>query len=83
MSKTTCLFAVLVTVFACNQQESEPQTTEATEATEAMALTDEAVDEADLPVKEDFEDEAFEAIDEDNLESQIDALEKEIAGDTD
>lgn len=83
MSKSTCLFVALVTVFACNQQESEPKTNEATEATEAMALTDEAVDETDLPVKEDFEDEAFQAVDEDNLESQIDALEKEISADTD
>jgi hypothetical protein len=81
MSKPTLLFAVLVMVFSCNQQESEPKATEATEATEAMALTDEAVDEAELPVKEDFEDEAFGAIDEDNLEAEIDALEKEIAGD--
>ena len=49
---------------------------------ETAALTDDQVDSADLPVVEDFEDEANESINEENLEDQVAALEKEIDGDT-
>ena len=66
-------------LWAC-QKKDEAKTEDKTPAA-PVELTDEALDQADIPVKEDFEEEAEKAIDEDNLESQIDALEKEIQGD--
>ncbi|HEY6726770.1 MAG TPA: hypothetical protein VI197_22205 [Polyangiaceae bacterium] len=76
--------AAALALAACKKQETE-QTPEAqtpdTQPAKAAELSEAAIEQADVPVKEDFEEEAQKAIDEDNLESQIDALEKEIAGD--
>lgn len=87
-----CLWLTLaaaLSLAACKQQEaqenSEAQTQEAptpqTQPAKAGELSEAFVEQADLPVKEDFEEEAQQKIDEDNLESQIDALEREIADD--
>lgn len=80
--------AAMVVALGCNQREEapkagpdEPQSSDVAARAEATALTDDAVDEAPLSVKEDFEEEAFQAIDEDNLESRVDALEAEITAD--
>jgi hypothetical protein len=88
MKRTTWLLALTLGTLACNQQQQEQPTAQVEAekpnleaAAVPTALTDEAVDQLALPVKEDFEDEAFSAIDEDTLESRIDALEKEIAAD--
>ena len=82
-----CLWLTLVAALAlsaCKKHETE-QTPEAqtpeTQPAKAAELSEAAVEQADLPVKEDFEEEAQQNIDEENLESQIDALEKEIAAD--
>ena len=48
----------------------------------AAELSDEAVDQTEIPVKEDFEEEAQSAIDADNVEAQIDALAAEIDSET-
>jgi hypothetical protein len=46
------------------------------------AVSDDALDKADdIPVAEDFEDDAFSAVNEDNVEEQVAALEKEIDAD--
>ena len=66
---------------ACKQQQTEPEKTQEAAPGATAELSDAAVDQADLPVKEDFEEEAVKNIDEDNLESQLDALEREIAAD--
>jgi hypothetical protein len=49
---------------------------------DSKPLTDDQVDSADLPVEEDFEEEATKEINEDNLDDQVAALEKEIDADT-
>ena len=68
---------------ACKKEEPEqkPEGTTETQPAKAADLSEAAIEQADVPVKEDFEEEALQNIDEDNLESQIDALEQEIAGD--
>ena len=69
---------------ACKKQETEqkPETqTPDTQPAKAAELSEASIEQADIPVKEDFEEEARQNIDEDNLESQIDALEQEIASD--
>jgi len=73
------MVAAALAVSACKKQETEqapePQPAKAAE------ISDTALEQADLPVKEDFEEEAVQKIDEDNLEGQLDALEQEIAAD--
>lgn len=67
----------------CNKAEEAPPVPSTAVEAAPTALTDEVVDKTDIAVPEDFEEEAFTTIDEDNLEEQLDALEREIAGDTD
>ena len=82
-----CLWLTLTAALAlsaCKKQETEqkPDTqTPETQPAKAAELSEAAIEQADVPVKEDFEEEALQKIDEDNLESQIDALEQEIAAD--
>ena len=66
-------------IAACEKKPEAAQ--DAVDAAPAE-LTDEAVDQAEIPVKEDFEEEAYAAINEDNVEAELDALEKEIQGDS-
>jgi hypothetical protein len=77
------LLLVALATVACNERESPAANEPLPTRDEPAPLSDEAVDQAELPVTEDFEDEAFRTIDEDNLEDRIDALEKEIAADVD
>jgi hypothetical protein len=87
---TAMLVATSLLALGCNrqdEQQSEPARAEGqasdVAAAAATSLSDEAEDQQDLAVEEDFEDEAYAAIDEDNLETQVDALEKEISTDAD
>jgi hypothetical protein len=66
----------LASVAACSKSGGESQP-----APSATALTDEALDVAPIPVKEDFEEQAAQAINEDNLDEQLSKLEKEIESD--
>lgn len=80
MKRYLCLMAAsALALSACKKQETE-QTPEPQPA-KAAELSEAALEQADLPVKEDFEEEAVKKIDEDNLEGQLDALEQEIAAD--
>lgn len=45
------------------------------------ALSEQIIEQSELPVKEDFEGAAYAAINEDNLDSEVDALAHEILGD--
>jgi hypothetical protein len=82
MNRLTWLaLSSVLALSACKKQEAEPEQTQEPAPTPAAELSEAAIDQADLPVKEDFEEEAVKNIDEDNLESQLDALEREIAAD--
>ena len=83
--KRTAFMAALLLLFtaaACDSGggksgDAKPADT----AGDTKPLTDEQIDSAEIPVVEDFEEEAAESIDEENLEDQVAALEKEINGD--
>jgi hypothetical protein len=83
---TAVLVATSLLALGCNrqdEQQSEPAPAEGQPSDVAAAAATSLGDEQDLAVEEDFEDEAYAAIDEDNLETQVDALEKEISADAD
>jgi hypothetical protein len=61
---------------ACSKTSSEAQP-----VASAAVLTDESLDTTPIPVKEDFEEQAKQAINEDNLDEQLNKLEKEIEAD--
>lgn len=91
--KSRALQAAAIALLACTCLQCEKGEDASTLAPEASSpatpggentkLSDEAIDQSDIAVPEDFEDEAFSTIDEDNLEEQLDALEREISGDVD
>jgi hypothetical protein len=82
MNRLTWLaLSAALALSACKKQETEAEKTQESAPVPAAELSDTAIDQADLPVKEDFEEEAVKNIDEDNLERQLDALEQEIAAD--
>jgi outer membrane PBP1 activator LpoA protein len=71
----------LVTIFvcalafaACSKQTPPTETVASAEA----PMTDEALDQASIPVKEDFEEQASREVTEENLDDQLAALEKQI-----
>ena len=75
-----CLALLLpLSLLACEKGETASSTEAATAAD--APLTDEAVDQSPVPVKEDFEEEAAKTINEDNVEDVIDKLEAEITND--
>ncbi|HEX2734312.1 MAG TPA: hypothetical protein VHM70_22035 [Polyangiaceae bacterium] len=47
------------------------------------AVSEDGIQRSDIAVPEDFEDEAYAQIDEDNLDQQVDTLEREINSDAD
>ena len=61
---------------ACNKSRTEGQP-----AAVEKELSDSALDQATIPVKEDFEDAARMTIDEVNLDDQVTKLEKEVEAD--
>ena len=79
MNRTVLTLALLIplAVVACEKGESSAEGS----AQSPAAMTDEAVDQVAVPVKEDFEEAAQSAITEDNVEAEVDRLEKEIEGD--
>jgi hypothetical protein len=64
---------------ACTKQTSDNQA--AASASAVVALTDEALDQAPIPVKEDYEEQARQTITEENLDAQLSQLEKQIQED--
>ena len=72
----------LILMGAITACDKKPEAVQDTADAAPAELTDEAVDQAEIPVKEDFEEEAYAAINEDNVEAELDALEKEIQGDS-
>ncbi|HEY5961062.1 MAG TPA: hypothetical protein VIV60_31110 [Polyangiaceae bacterium] len=70
------LFAILITAFACRNQSADTQT--APSASPSVVLSDEALDQAAVPVKEDFEERAQKEVTEENLDDQVSQLEKQI-----
>lgn len=70
---------VVSSLVGCRSQSNESQIAPSTSAVTAMS--DDAIDQSPIPVKEDFEDQARQAINEENLDDQIGQLEKEIQAD--
>ena len=70
-----CVSALAV---ACNKPTNEAQPAA---SASAAPLTDEALDQAQIPVKEDFEQQAAQEITDENLEEQVSLLEKQIEQD--
>ena len=68
-----------LTLVACEKGETTTSTQAA--AVASAPLTDDAVDQSSVPVKEDFEEEAAKTINEDNVDDVIDKLEAEITND--
>lgn len=73
---TTLLLALALS--ACDKKKEERP---AAKKAVAAKLSDADLDKAQIPVKEEFEQKARTTIDEKNVESQLDALEKEINAD--
>jgi hypothetical protein len=65
---------------AC-KKSSPPETDQGAVAAVPAALSDEAIEQSDLPVKEDFEEAAYAGITEDNLGERVDTLTQEIQAD--
>jgi hypothetical protein len=81
MTRTVILPCLLLSLAVAACEKGESATEAAPSASASAPLTDEALDQAAIPVKEDFEDDAEQAINEDNVEEQVDALEKSIEAD--
>lgn len=84
-----CVLALAA--FGCKGKEETPTTettpaattaaaTPTTPANTAPADTNAAIDNADIPTEEDFEEEAATDINVDNLNDELDKLEKDIGG---
>jgi hypothetical protein len=81
-SALRALWLLPLLLVSCDKGDDAPPLPSTVVEAAPTALTDEVVDKTDIAVPEDFEEEAFTTIDEDNLEEQLDALEREIEGDT-
>jgi cytochrome oxidase Cu insertion factor (SCO1/SenC/PrrC family) len=68
----------LSSLVACNKQPSE---SESSPVPSQVKLTDEALDQTAIPVKEDFEEQASQQVTEENLDEQVSLLEKQIEAD--
>jgi hypothetical protein len=68
-------------LFACDKRSSESQSGPAPSSWAPVVLTDEALDQAPIPVKEDYEEQAQNAITEENLDEQLGQLAKQIRED--
>jgi hypothetical protein len=71
--------ALAIAAFACRNQNTDTQASAS--APPSAALSDEALDQTPVPVKEDFEDRAQQEVTEENLEDQVSQLEKQIDDD--
>jgi len=80
MSRSTTTLALVLALAAGACEKGGDRGTEAAPSASAP-LTDEAVDQARIPVKEDFEEEALKEINENNLEAEVAKLEQAIEAD--
>jgi hypothetical protein len=71
----------IVALGACSKQSSDNKSQAVASASAAAPLSDEAIDQAPIPVKEDYEEQAQKAITSDNLDEQLSQLEKQITDD--
>jgi hypothetical protein len=83
MKRAVCWLGclLLLSATACKKEEEQPAPSALQEPTPTPAATAEAVDEqmlANLPVEQDFEAKADQDITPENLESELDKLEKEL-----
>jgi hypothetical protein len=87
MKRVAVLAAALLLGAGCDKDKDAGGTSPATSAPGAAAsgptkpaanMTDAELDKADIPVPADFEEEAEREINDDNLDAEIDKLEKEI-----
>lgn len=75
--------ALIASAVACDGGDGKKKdaASDAKPATSAAApMSAEDIEKADIPVESDFEDEAFEQIDADNLDAEVDKLAREIEG---
>jgi uncharacterized lipoprotein YajG len=77
---TKHLFTVLACALALAACSKQPSPTETVASAEAP-LTDEALDQANVPVKEDFEELASREVTEENLDDQLAQLTQQIESD--
>ena len=66
---------------SCNKHSSDSQPTASLASSVVAATTDESNEQAKIPVKEDYEEQAQQDITEDNLDERIGQLEKQILED--
>ncbi len=70
---------MVILLAACEQKKADGGAAAGSSAAAAPAeMSDEQVDTAELPVEEDFEDEATEQIDEENVDDEVAKLAAEI-----
>lgn len=81
MKRTASIAMAVLLALACNKESAPEHSAPPAQPVEPAVLTDAVIDQTAVAVKEDFEDEAFETINEDTLDAQVDALEKEILSD--
>ena len=77
--KYAILVIGLLAIAGCEQKKSDGAG--GGEPAAATNMTDDQVDEADVPVEEDFEEEAETQITADSLDDEVAKLEQEISGD--
>ena len=79
MKHISCLVILGGTLMlgACNKA-NPPEADQSKRADTPAALSDEAVERTDLPVKEDFEETAYTSISEENLDQRVTTLAEEI-----
>jgi hypothetical protein len=78
VARSILLLAVVMFV-GCNKKSSDSQPAPTVSA--SAPLTDQQIDEARIPVKEDYEEQARQTVTSDNLDEQVDQLEKQITSD--
>lgn len=82
MKRLIWLLAMATVVVACEPEKGSTDAASSAPSAAAEAkLSDEQLDTAEVPVDEDFEDEAEASITADNLDDQVAALEDELSGD--
>jgi hypothetical protein len=79
LKRATTLAFILGSFSACHKESTDSQPATATSA--PAVLTNDALDKATVPVKEDYEEKARQTITEDTLDDRLDQLEKQIKAD--
>ena len=81
MSRISLIIALLLPVAAVACEQPKPVSEEKPAASAPLPVTDEDIDQANIPVKADFEEEAITTITENNVEAEVDRLQKHIEAD--